>query len=78
MIRWKRSVKKFIKSHCGEWWITPEYWSCVDPQAYTLQRKYPDGTWKKVAFGCATQAEAKKIAEECAEKGTPVVNDSSR
>lgn len=58
MIRWKRSQEGFVESHCGRWKITPEYWGCVKPQAFTLWR---DG--KKVAFGKATQHAAKDTAE---------------
>lgn len=63
MIRWKRSEEGFVESHDGEWQITPEYWSCVRPQAFTLWRRLPDGTRKKVSFGCSTQRDAKQSAD---------------
>lgn len=57
MIRWKRSEEGFVESHDGEWQITPEYWSCVSPQAYTLSRK-----GNIVSRGCSTQRDAKETA----------------
>lgn len=57
LIRWKRSQDGFVTSHCGRWQITPEYWSCTDPQAFTLHH---DG--KIVARGCTTQRDAKETA----------------
>jgi hypothetical protein len=59
VIRWKRSSDGFAESHCGRWRITPEYWSCVEPQAFTLHR---DG--KIVARGCSTQRDAKDTASD--------------
>lgn len=56
-IRWKRSQDGFVESRCGRWQITPEYWSCTEPQAFTLHR---DG--KIVTRGCETQREAKDTA----------------
>lgn len=58
MIHWKRSREGFVESRCGRWKITPEYWGCVDPQAFTLHR---DNTI--VVRNCATQREAKQDAE---------------
>ena len=57
VIRWKRSQEGFVESRCGRWKITPEYWSCVDPQAFTLSR---DG--EIVARHCSTQRDAKDTA----------------
>lgn len=58
MIRWKRSEDGFVESHDGEWQITPEYWSCVRPQAFTLHRNN-----KIVSRGCSTQKDAKQTAD---------------
>lgn len=69
MIRWKRSSEGFVESHCGEWSITPEYWSCVNPQAYTLWRRR-DGERTKVSYGITTQREAKETAETVAREAT--------
>lgn len=65
-VQWKRSQDGFVESRCGRWKITPEYWSCTDPQAFTLHR---DG--KIVARHCETQRDAKDtanslLAKECA------------
>lgn len=62
-IRWKRSQEGFVESHCGRWKITPEYWSCVDPQAFTLHH---DG--KIASRNCPTQRDAKETAERLIEK----------
>lgn len=65
VIRWKRANDGFVESHDGEWEITPEYWSCVNPQAYTLWRRKPNSKHRqKVTFGVATQRDAKKYAED--------------
>lgn len=60
-IRWKRSHEDYVESHCGNWWITPNYWSCTRPQSFTLNRKV-DGKWKAVDHHCATQRDAKAEA----------------
>lgn len=58
MIRWKRSQDGFVESHCGRWQITPEYWSCTEPQAFTLHHN-----GKIVTRGCETQRDAKDTAD---------------
>lgn len=63
MIKWRRAQEGFVDSHDGQWKITPEYWSCVNPQAYSLSRKRADGKWERVASSCATQRDAKAEAE---------------
>jgi hypothetical protein len=67
MITWKKSSEGFTESHCGKWNITPEYWSCVKPQAYSLWVKI-DEKWNKVSYGCNTQKEAKQLAQEIEHK----------
>ena len=61
-VKWKRSKDDYVDSHCGLWKITPNYWSCVRPQSFTLERKV-DGKWKRVDSHCATQREAKAVAD---------------
>lgn len=58
-IRWKRANDGFVESHDGRWQISPLYMGCTRAQMYELRR---DG--KVVASYCATQREAKDLAEE--------------
>jgi hypothetical protein len=64
-VRWKKSEEGYVESHCGHWKITPEYWSCVNPQAYTLWRDN-----KKVSYGCSTQRDAKQSADNIVNRET--------
>jgi hypothetical protein len=61
-VKWKRSTEDYVESHCGTWWITPNYWGCTRPQSYSLMRKI-DGKWKTVSYHCATQRDAKADVE---------------
>jgi hypothetical protein len=58
-VRWRPARDGFVESHDGRWHISPLYWGCTRPQVYELRR---DG--KVVASYCATQREAKDLAEE--------------
>lgn len=65
-VKWKRAKDDYVESHCGNWWITPNYWSCVRPQSFSLDRKV-DGKWKRVSSHCPTQRDAKAEAERILE-----------
>jgi len=65
MITWKRSIESHVESHCGQYTITPLYWSCDTPQAYDLNYKAPGvSNYVKIALSCDTQKEAKIRANE--------------
>lgn len=57
-VQWKQADDGFVESHCEDWRITPVYSGCTRPQYYELrfEGKLVDGC-------CATQREAKEIAE---------------
>ena len=65
-IHWGPSRDDYVESHCGQWWITPNYWGCTRPQSYTLKRKM-NGAWKTLSSFCSTQREAKEDAERLLE-----------
>lgn len=58
LIRWKRANDGFVESHDGQWHIAPLYWGCTRPQVFELSFGH-----KKLASYCATQKEAKEVAE---------------
>lgn len=67
MINWGRSEDGHVYSKCGEYAISPVYWGCCSAQGYELvvvNARDDNGTRIRVSFGCDTQAEAKRKADQ--------------